>query len=224
MLKSARESAALTQQEAACRLGLTQSYLSLLERGRRPVTFEVAAQAMKAFRLPATALPLEIDEFQAYEDSDFQKELGALGYPGFAYLKGKPRVNPALLLFLALDRENLDRRVVEALPWLAFQYYDLDWEWVMRNVKLKDRQNRLGFVLDLAEQYAAQLRDSERRTTLEQIKAKVERARLVREDTLANDSMVSSERRWLRENRPSKARHWNLLTDLTLEHASYVHP
>ena len=35
-LKTGREHASLTQQEAASRLGLTQAYLSMLERGRRP--------------------------------------------------------------------------------------------------------------------------------------------------------------------------------------------
>ncbi|MFC5864995.1 helix-turn-helix domain-containing protein [Acidicapsa dinghuensis] len=34
--KARREEANLTQQEAALRLGLTQAYLSMLERGRRP--------------------------------------------------------------------------------------------------------------------------------------------------------------------------------------------
>jgi transcriptional regulator with XRE-family HTH domain len=36
-LKTGREEANMTQQEAASKLGLTQAYLSMLERGRRPV-------------------------------------------------------------------------------------------------------------------------------------------------------------------------------------------
>lgn len=37
-LRSARQAAGLTQQQAADRLGVSQAYLALLERGRRPVT------------------------------------------------------------------------------------------------------------------------------------------------------------------------------------------
>lgn len=126
-LKAGREEANLTQQEAASRLGLTQAYLSMIERGRRPVTPELAAQAMKVFHLPPTALPLEADRPSTLDEGAFKSELGALGYPGFSYLRGKPHYNPARLLFLALDQDNLDRRVVEALPWLAYTYPEMDW-------------------------------------------------------------------------------------------------
>jgi transcriptional regulator with XRE-family HTH domain len=92
-LKAGREGANLTQQEAASRLGLTQAYLSMLERGRRPVTTELATQAMKVFHLPPTALPLEADLQSTLDESEFKAELGALGYPGFSYLRGKSRYN-----------------------------------------------------------------------------------------------------------------------------------
>ncbi len=151
-LRTGREEAKLTQQEAASRLGLTQAYLSMLERGRRPVTTELAAQAIKVFHLPPTALPLEAEFLSTLDENAFKAELGALGYPGFSYLRGKSHYNPARLLFLALDQDSLDRRVVEALPWLAYTYPGMDWEWLTRNAKLNDRQNRLGFVVDLAEE------------------------------------------------------------------------
>ena len=105
-LKTGREEAKLTQQEAASRLGLTQAYLSMLERGRRPVTTELATQAMKVFHLPPTALPLEADLHSTLDESAFKAELGALGYPGFSYLRGKSHYNPARLLFLALDQDE----------------------------------------------------------------------------------------------------------------------
>jgi transcriptional regulator with XRE-family HTH domain len=221
-LKTGRERANLTQQEAASRLRLTQAYLSMLERGRRPVTMELAAQAMRVFRLPPTALPLETDRHPTLDESVFKAELGALGYPGFSYLRGKSRYNPARLLFLALDQDCLDRRVVEALPWLAYTYPELDWAWLSRNAKLNDRQNRLGFVVDLAEEYAEKAGEASRKKSLSQNKAVIERSRLVREDTLSNDSMTQAERKWLRQNRPPKARHWNLLTDLDVKHLTYV--
>ena len=221
-LRTGREEAKLTQQEAASRLGLTQAYLSMLERGRRPVTTELAAQAIKVFHLPPTALPLEAEFLSTLDENAFKAELGALGYPGFAYLRGKSHYNPARLLFLALDQDSLDRRVVEALPWLAYTYPGMDWEWLTRNAKLNDRQNRLGFVVDLAEEVAERAGDASRRKSLSQNKAQIERSRLAREDTLSNDSMTQAERKWLRRNRPPKARHWNLLTDLDVKHLAYV--
>lgn len=221
-LKAGREEANLTQQEAASRLGLTQAYLSMLERGRRPVTTELATEVIKVFHLPPTALPLDADLHSTLDESAFKAELGALGYPGFSYLRGKSHYNPARLLFLALDQGDLDRRVVEALPWLAYTYPDMDWEWLTRNAKLHDRQNRLGFVVDLAEEVAEKAGETSLRKALSQNRTLIERSRLAREDTLSNESMTQAERKWLRQNRPSKARHWNLLTDLDVRHLAYV--
>jgi transcriptional regulator with XRE-family HTH domain len=162
-LRTGREEANLTQKEAASRLGLTQAYLSMLERGRRPVTAELAAQAIKVFHLPPTALPLEEDLASTMDGNVFKAALGALGYPGFSYLRGTSHYNPARLLFLALDHDDLDRRVADALPWLAYTYPEMDWEWLTRNAKLNDRQNRLGFVVDLAEEAAGRLGDASRK-------------------------------------------------------------
>jgi transcriptional regulator with XRE-family HTH domain len=221
-LRTGREEANLTQQKAASRLGLTQAYLSMLERGRRPVTVALAAQATRVFHLPPTALPLEVDPALTLDESEFKSELGALGYPGFSYLRGKSHYNPARLLFLALDQDELDRRVVEALPWLVYRYPEMDWEWLTGKAKLNDRQNRLGFVVDIAEEFAEKAGEASRKKSLSQNKAVIERSRLVREDTLSNDSMTQAERKWLRRNRPPKARHWNLLTDLDVKHLAYV--
>jgi len=222
-LKAGREEANLTQQEAASKLGLTQAYLSMLEQGRRPVTTKLATQAMKVFQLPPTALPLEADLHSTLDESAFKAELGALGYPGFRYLRGKSHLNPARLLFFALDQDDLDRRVVEALPWLAYTYPEMDWAWLTRNAKLNDRQNRLGFVVDLAEEVAEKAGEASRRKSLSQNRAVIERSRLAKEDTLAHESMTHAERKWLRRNRPPKARHWNLLTDLDVRHLAYAH-
>jgi hypothetical protein len=98
----------------------------------------------------------------------------------------------------------------------------MDWEWLTRNAKLNDRQNRLGFVVALAEEFAEKTTDGLRKTGLSRQLAVIERSRLAREDTLSNDSMTQAERKWLRQNRPPKARHWNLLTDLDVKHLAYV--
>src|SRR5260370_26601235 len=39
----------------------------------------------------------------------------------------------------ALSEPNLDSRVAEGLPWLAMAYVDMDWGWLVRSAKLRDR-------------------------------------------------------------------------------------
>jgi transcriptional regulator with XRE-family HTH domain len=214
-LKAAREEAKLTQGEAAAKMGLTQAYLSMLERGLRPVTKELAKKAVGVFRLSPTALPLKVDQPGKLDERGFRAELGALGYPGLAkFRRGKPKYNPARLLLLALCQDVLDTGVVEALPWLVVKYVDLDWQWVLLNAKVCDCQNRLGFVVDVAEDLAKGLGEVERRGELREMKRAIEWSRLVREDTLCGESMGEAERKRLRRKRTAKARHWNLLTDV----------
>jgi transcriptional regulator with XRE-family HTH domain len=226
-LKAGRLNAHWTQQRAACRLGLTQAYLSMVEQGHRPVTVRVAARAVKVFDLPPTALPLEPDNSLRWgelrwSERELKAELGALGYPGFAYLSKKAARNPAQLLFYALDQHDLDARVVEGLPWLAWVYVDMDWEWVTRQAKLNDRQNRLGFVVTLAGELAKKAGDPARLQRLAEQRGVLDRSRLVREDTLCHDSMTGAERKWLKKNRTAEARHWNLLTDLEVKHLTHA--
>ncbi len=45
---------------------------------------------------------------------------------------------------------------MEALVWVAVTYADLDWDWVVRQAKVGDLQNRLGFLVTLARQLAEQ--------------------------------------------------------------------
>ncbi len=86
----------------------------------------------------------------SFQMRDFSAELGALGYAEFSYLRARRPRNPAEVLLEALSQANLDSRVAEGLPWLALTYVDMDWDWLVRNAKLRDRQNRLGFALALA--------------------------------------------------------------------------
>ena len=226
-LKAGREEANLTQQEAASMLGLTQAYLSMLERGHRPVTMELAAQAIKVFHLPPTALPLEADLHSALDESAFKaasaRRTGiTLASPTCAE---SPHYIPARLLFLALrpGLRILTEEVVEAPPGspICIRGNGLGVAHPQCHA-FNDRQNRLGFVVDLAEEYAEKTGDESRKKSLDQKKAALERSRLAREDTLSNESMTQAERKWLRQNRPSKARHWNLLTDLDVRHLAYV--
>lgn len=221
-LRQARQSAGWTQEKTAARLGVTQAYLSMMEKERRSVSPELAAHAVSLLKAPPTVLPLASEQSFSGVVSDFQMALGSLGYPGFSYLRHGKKRNPAEVLFLALDQADLDSRVVEALPWLAFTFPDLDWNWLVPQVKVHDRQNRLGFVVKLANEVAGRLSSEERSSTLEKVEASLERSRLACEDTLCHDSMTVAERNWLRQKRPASAEHWNLLSDLTVEHLAWA--
>jgi transcriptional regulator with XRE-family HTH domain len=221
-LKTARLKTNWTQQQAASKLGLTQAYLSMVERGQRPVTSSLAAKALKVFDLPPTALPLESEDALFLKEDELKSDLGTLGYPGFSYLRGKPSRNPAQVLLYALDQSDLDARVVEALPWLTYTYTDMDWDWLVPNTKQRDRQNRLGFVVTVASELAERAQDSVRSEKLNGYQTLLDRSRLVQEDTLCHDSMTKAERKWLQHNRPPEARYWNLLTDLELKNLAYA--
>ena len=218
-LKDARRAAGLTQQQAAGLLGVTQAYLSMLERRERPVSDAVAAGAAMYLPVEPTALP-----FISQRPEHYEYALGALGYPGFAYLRGGRRMNPAELLLLALDTDDLPARVVEGLPWMPLAFPDLDWEWLLREAKARNRQNRLGYVLELSLQAARLLPKREQVVVLEDVLAKLGMSRLAVEDTLCDASMTQVERKWQRSHRPEMAVRWNLLTHLELDHLSHVIP
>ena len=221
-LKNARKASSWTQVQAANRLGVAQAYLSMVERGERTVSDELAVRAVEVFEVPATALPLA--DYQAcVRDTDFfQTILGSLGYPGFAYMRGSRRMNPAAVLMAAIDSGDLDARVIEALAWLPLRYPQLNWDWLTANAKLRDRQNRLGFLVELARQAAERNGSSELEQQLASRIAILEPPRLAREDTLCKESMTQTELKWLRTHRSKSAKHWNLLTDLTLEQLDHL--
>jgi transcriptional regulator with XRE-family HTH domain len=224
-LREARLHKGWTQEVTAGKLGVTQAYLSMLERGRRVLPYSLGRRAVEALHAPPTALPLREGSLVAQVGNDrLRTELAALGYPGFAHLRGRARRNPAEVLLSALNESDLDSRVVEGLPWLALTYADMDWDWAVQNAKLLDRQNRLGFVAALALQLASESADQHRSRKLKEYVAVLNRSRLVREDTLCHDSLTEAERKWLRVNRPEEAKHWNLLTDLKAENLPHGRP
>jgi hypothetical protein len=101
-------------------------------------------------------------------------------------------------------------------------YVDVDWNWLVRNAKVRDRQNRLGFAVSLANEVAEREGEGARASKLRQCLEDLESARLTREDTFCHDSMTQAERVWLREHRSPSAAHWNLLTDMRGEHLAYT--
>jgi transcriptional regulator with XRE-family HTH domain len=220
-LREAREGKGWTQERAAARLGVSQTYLSMLENDRRAVSKRLAKKLQRDFVVPATELPVESTN-EASDAQTLANALGALGYPGFTHFKRGRRVNPAPLLFAALRTPDLEPRLSEALPWVVWQYPDLNWKWLVAQVKLHDLQNRLGFVVALAREVAEQKKNPATAATLAAVEQQLELSRLVREDTLCRESMTKAERQWLRRRRPVQAQHWNLLTGLVPEHLSYA--
>jgi transcriptional regulator with XRE-family HTH domain len=221
-LRSARIAANLTQQQAANRLGVSQAYLAMIENGRRPVTSRLLLEIVSLYGLGPTALPLSVGAGETWNSASVAAALAALGYPGFRQLAGGQVVNPAVVLLAAVASDDLEMRVIEALPWLFLEYSNLDWEWLIRESKLRDVQNRLGFLIALARYRAEKRADRSVAVRLRRVEEVLERARLAREDTLCQASLSETERRWLRRARPAVARHWKLLTDLEPDSLRYV--
>ena len=216
----------MTQAQAAARLGVSQSYLAMLERGTRPLTPEVARRAIRTLGLAPTALsPRHTDATRRQSGAHgVAGDLAALGYPGFAHLRPRrwsPK-NPARLLLDTLERDDVEARVVEALPWLVVKHWPLDRSWLLREAKLRDLQNRLGFVVTLARGVAERAGDGDTAAALADLEAQLERSRLAREQTLCRPSLSEAERRWLAKHRSADARRWNLLTDWTVDALRYA--
>lgn len=221
-LQAGREQKGWTQGQAALKLGVSQPYLSLLEKGTRRVPEKLARKAATLYGLSAAKLPMKTSwhNVQANNDDALASDLAALGYPGLSYLKSRRKRNPAEVMLSALSANNLDSRLAEALPWVLVKHPDLNWEWLVRAAKVNDLQNKLGFVTSVARRLAEKLGNHETVSLLREQESTLERSRLVREETLCHDSLTQSERRWLRSNRSDEAKHWNLLTDLSPEHLS----
>ncbi len=224
-LKSGRLAKGWSQVEAAARLGVSQPYLAMLESGTRRLTPNLARRAMKVYGLSPTVLPpSEPFSHHRVDAGTLADDLAGLGYPGFAYLRPrnwKPK-NPTDVLLGALAQDDLEARLVEALPWLVVKYWPLDREWLVREAKLRDLQNRLGFVVSLARRLAERAGDARKARALNELETELERSRLAREDTLCKASLPEPERRWLAENRPEEAKHWNVLTDWTGDALRYL--
>jgi transcriptional regulator with XRE-family HTH domain len=223
-LRLGRLEAELTQVAAAARLGVSQPYLSQLESGRRPVTARLARAAARLYRLPPTVLPVATGEPNVKTDTDgFARQLAALGYPGYGHLRPSPPVNPARVVAEALSEDNLDARVTEALPWVLLQYAELDWGWLVAHAKLRNVQNRLGFLVGVSRELAESRPErAVAAARLKEVERNLERARLAAETTLGREAMPKAEREWLRVNRTPLARHWSVLTSLSSEQLPYA--
>ena len=76
-LRRWREQNSLTQVDAACLLGVSQAYLSLLEKGARPLR--------RKLRERLNSVRREGGNHQTMDDR-LRAQMSALGYPGFAHV------------------------------------------------------------------------------------------------------------------------------------------
>jgi len=220
-LREARRACGWTQVRTARHLGLSQPYLSQLETGHR----RLPARRLRAFmrrlpyrgHLPPTVLPVATH----VPAGDLAAQLGTLGYPRFGHLRADVPANPAAVLLAALSQDHLEARVAEALPWLVLAFPGLNWDFVLTRAKLDNLQNRLGFVVSLARARAEGEGRRETADALRRVEDRLEESRLAREDAFGQTALMPSERRWLRDARPSEAAHWNLLTYLSLDRLRY---
>ena len=219
-LRETRRQLRWTQKQAAAKLGVSQPYLSLLEKGLRRVPPGLVNRLAAYAQLPAGALPLK--EKTPFDPQAFAASLGALGYPRFAYLSSSGhRENPATLLLAALRQDQLEPRLTEALPWLLLHHPNLNWRWLVDRAKLDNLQNRLGFLVSLARELAEKRGAHALAMTFADWERELEGARLAKVDSLAR-RLTAAERQYLREHRSPAASHWNLLTGLTADTLQYA--
>ncbi|MEP6944685.1 MAG: helix-turn-helix transcriptional regulator [Acidobacteriota bacterium] len=218
-----RRQAKRTQQQAARDLGVSQTYLSLLENGKRPVNEGLETKAVRSFGLLPTELAAKLTHASVRPVSDDQlaADLAALGYEGFSHLRPSRSKNPADVLLSALNCSKRDARLVEALPWVVLEFPNMPWARMMRTAKAYDLQNRLGFVTNVARRVAELRGDMDTAQRLKRHELELEHSLLVREETLCNETMTNSERKWLAVNRSDEAQRWHLLTDLSPKFLSY---
>jgi transcriptional regulator with XRE-family HTH domain len=214
-LKEARLVRGQNQQQAADHFGVSQAYFSMLEKGLRRPSRKLAQRLMRFYSLPPTVLPTTPLDTTEGSPEVLARELGWLGYPGFAHLAtGQKKMNPADFLLAALSQNNLEARTAEGLPWLVAKYPDMNSAWLVQNARSKNLQNRLGFAVTLAQRASSN-------GTLLSLEKELEDSKLVKEDSFCRE-LSDGERRWLREHRSAEAEKWNLLSDLRPESVRYV--
>jgi transcriptional regulator with XRE-family HTH domain len=213
-MKRARMARQWTQAELATRLGVSQGYVCLLERGARPLPATMADTLARLLEMPPSTLPASAD-LDVYDTRGAARALAALGYARFADRpRRRERRNPAEVVLRCLRAPDVDARVVEALVWVLVAHADLDWTWLVQHAKANDLQNRLGFLVSLAAKAAQREGQANARAQLMSVRAALERSRLAAEGAF-KATLSDAERRWLRQHRPPDAAHWNLLTNLT---------
>jgi transcriptional regulator with XRE-family HTH domain len=222
-LKNARKASAWTQAQAAARLGVTQAYLSMVERGERAVSSELASKAVEVFEVPATSLPLTEYRPGAHDAGFFPVDAGK---PGLSGIRLSAQFGPIESGGSADGGVGLGRSGLTGHRGAGMAATGLP----ASELGLADRECKVAGstepAWDLWLSWRGRPQRREGHSQLEEELAvrvaKLEPSRLVKEDTLCRESMTRAERAWLRDHRPKSAEHWNLLTDLTVEQLDHV--
>jgi transcriptional regulator with XRE-family HTH domain len=226
-LKQARLHRRWSQPKAAYHLGVSQPYLAMLETGRRRLTPALARRFVRGYRMtPALLFPSNNFNPEVGMNADaLASQLCVLGYPGFAYLRSRvPRMNPGEVLLACLAQDELEPRLVEALPWLLLRYWEMDTDWLVADACRFTLQNHLGFVVSMARRVAdsADVSNPARRDVLENLESVLYRNRLARENTFLKNLTTEAEKQWVAQNQSEDAKRWNLLTDWRPEYLPHV--
>lgn len=222
LLKSVRNRLNLTQKEAAYRLGVSQPYFALLESGKRRLSPRLARRAVQHLKASPSVVPCTGMSGRS-RTSELPRQLSALGYPGFASVRAGWHRNPADVLLLLLSQEVLESRVAEALPWVLLRYPDMDHGYLVREARLRNLSNRLGFAVSLALRVAERRNEEGTKTyqALSALQDELRTSRLASEDTYGHP-MHEAEREWVRNNRSPDAEYWHVLSDWKPEHLQYA--
>lgn len=186
----------------------------------------LAVRLARLLDLPPTMLPVTPMSMSKDRPTNewFEAQLARLNYPGYAYRKRPGTVrHPAEVLLAGLAFVELEPRLVEALPWLLLRHDGLDVAHLVADAKARDLQNRLGFTVTLAREVAERKKEFEGRLPeLRHLEAALEPSRLAREETFGQGNPDAQLLAWMRKKRTRAARHWNLLTDMKVEHLPYA--
>ena len=87
----------------------------------------------------------------------------------------------------------LEARVAEGLPWVVVRYPDMNREWLVREARARNLQNRLGFVVTLGRRAAG-------RDDLKELEQTLAESKLAKEDSFCKE-LSEPERHWLRKHR-----------------------
>lgn len=216
-VREVRQGHGLTQQAAARAWGVSQTYLSLMEADKRPVPARLLRRLARVSPAALNDLPKSDVRPDRVESA-----LGRLGFPGFVHVAARePLANPATVVFRAVTLDAVPARVVEALPWVFTRFVDMDWNWLVEQVKLANCQNRLGYLVLLARQLAARSANGDSGSRLEAVERQLSEARLLKTDAFRRD-LTEAERTYLAQHRPEEAAYWNLVTRLRVEDLRYA--
>jgi|SRR5579862_152014 len=223
--KQARRRRRLTQGAVAKLLGVSQAYVALLEKGKRSFPDVLARKAVVRLQMSPLALPV-MQRKRTLGAQYFAQQLASLGYPGFASMRSAWKRNPVQVLLDALAQDQLEARLIEALPWLLTSYAnmsDANRDWLLEQARLRNLTNRLGFVVTLALQVLERKGEtaSGPYESLALLEKGLKESRLAKEDTLCQ-SLSTREQEWIRQTRPQEAEFWHLLTDWRPEHLQYA--